>query len=139
ATENPIEHEGTFPLPEAQLDRFFVRTALGDPGSDDELRIVRDQRPGHPRKRLEPAVTLAERQQLQEAAREVYVDDLIQRWIVDLVRMTRDLDWVAVGSSVRGTIALEHAVRAWALHSARRLVLPEDVARLLLPVASPRT
>ena len=138
ATENPIEHEGTFPLPEAQLDRFFVRTALGYPGSDDELRIVRDQRHGHPLKRLEPAVTLAELQQLQEAAREVYVDDLIQRWIVDLVRTTRALDWVAVGSSVRGTIALEHAVRAWALLSGRSFVVPEDVDKLLLPVLSHR-
>src|SRR5881397_2145890 len=73
ATENPIEHEGTFPLPEAQLDRFFLRIALGYPGSDDELRIVRDQRQGHPLKRLGPAVTLTELTELQEAAREVYV------------------------------------------------------------------
>jgi MoxR-like ATPase len=138
ATENPIEHEGTFPLPEAQLDRFFLRTALGYPGSDDELRIVRDQRHGHPLKRLGPAVTLAELRELQQASREIYVDELIQRWIVLLVRTTRESDWVAVGSSVRGTLALEHAARAWALLSGRSFVVPEDVERLLLPVLSHR-
>jgi len=138
ATENPIEHEGTFPLPEAQLDRFFLRTALGYPGPEDELRIVRDQRHGHAVKRLGPAVTLAEVEQLQAAAREVYVDELIQRWIVALVRTTRELEGVAVGASVRGTLALEHAARAWALLSGRSYVVPEDVERLLLAVLGHR-
>src|ERR671934_541208 len=86
ATENPIEHEGTFPLPEAQLDRFFLKTALGYPGAGDELDIVRAQRDGHPLRRLEPVVTLAEVRELQRAVQEVYIDELIQRWIVDLVR-----------------------------------------------------
>jgi MoxR-like ATPase len=138
ATENPIEHEGTVPLPEAQLDRFFLRTELGYPGADDELRIVRDQRHGHPLKRLTAAVSLDEVKELQEIVRDVYVDQLIQRWIVRLVRTTRELDSVAVGASVRGTIALEHAVRAWALLSGRSFVVPEDVERLLLPVLSHR-
>jgi MoxR-like ATPase len=138
ATENPIEHEGTFPLPEAQLDRFFLRTALGYPGADDELRIVQDQRTGHPLKNVKPVVTLEEVKELQTASREVYVDELIQRWIVDLVRTTRELDFVAIGSSVRGTLALEHAARAWALLSGREYVVPEDVERLFLPVLGHR-
>ena len=114
ATENPIEHEGTFPLPEAQLDRFFLRTSLGYPGEEEELQIIRDQVDGHPLKHLRPVVTLAEVKELQTAVRAVYVDDLIQRWIVALVRATRDLDGVAIGASVRGTLALEHAARAFA-------------------------
>jgi MoxR-like ATPase len=138
ATENPIEHEGTFPLPEAQLDRFFLRTALGYPGADDELRIVQDQRTGHPLKNVKPVVTLEEVKELQTASREVYVDELIQRWIVDLVRTTRELDFVAIGSSVRGTLALEHAARSWALLSGREYVVPEDIERLFLPVLGHR-
>ena len=95
---------------------------------------MRDQVDGHPLKRLRPVVTLAEVKALQAAVREVYVDELIQRWIVRLVRATRDLDGVAVGASVRGTLALEHAVRAWALLAGREFVVPADVDRLLVPV-----
>src|SRR5262245_944374 len=95
ATQNPIELEGTFPLPEAQLDRFFLKTALGYPGSDDELQIVRDQRHGHPLGDLEPVVDVSEVDALQSATEEVYVDDLLQGWIIDLVRATRELEIVA--------------------------------------------
>src|SRR5438105_3092315 len=107
ATENPIEYEGTFPLPEAQLDRFFLKTALGYPGLEDELRIVEEQRFGHPLKHLEPVIGLEELEELREAAQHVYVDDLIRRWIVELVRTTRELETVAIGGSVRGSLALE--------------------------------
>jgi MoxR-like ATPase len=134
ATENPIEHEGTFPLPEAQLDRFFLRTSLGYPDEDGELRIVRDQVDGHPLRHLQPVVTLAEVKELQSAVRAVYVDELIQRWIVRLVRATRVLEGVAIGASVRGTLALEQAARAWALLAGRGFVVPGDVDRLLVPV-----
>ena len=115
ATENPIEQEGTFLLPEAQLDRFFVRTALGYPDEGQELRIVEEQVGGHPLGVLGPAVSLAEVEDLQRAVQEVYVDPLIRQWIVRLVRATRELDEVATGSSVRGSLALDRAVRAWAL------------------------
>jgi MoxR-like ATPase len=138
ATENPIEHEGTFPLPEAQLDRFFLKTALGYPGAEHELRIIREQRGGHPLKHLQPAVTLAELKALQDAVEDVYVDELIERWIVDLVRATRELEAVAVGASVRGSLALERAVRAWALLHGRAYVTPADVERLFLPVLGHR-
>src|SRR5919199_56411 len=134
ATENPIEYEGTFPLPEAQLDRFFLKTALGYPDADDELRIVVEQRHGHPLGRLEAAVTLDEVRELREAAQDVYVDELLQRWIVDLVRATREDEAVAIGASVRGSLALERAARAWALFHDRSFVVPDDVDRLFGPV-----
>src|SRR5687767_12851181 len=116
ATENPVEYEGTFPLPEAQLDRFFLKTALGYPGQTDELRIIDDQRSGqHPLHRLTPVVTVEEVRELQDGVADVYVDRLVQEWIVDLVRATREAPGVAIGASVRGSLALERAVRAWAL------------------------
>jgi MoxR-like ATPase len=138
ATQNPIELEGTFPLPEAQLDRFFLRTALGYPGSDDEVQIVRDQRHGHPLGNLETVVALEEVRALQDATEEVYVDDLLQRWVIDLVRATRELDIVAIGASVRGSLALERAARGWALLSDRDFVAPEDIELLFLPVLGHR-
>jgi len=138
ATQNPIELEGTFPLPEAQLDRFFIRTALGYPGGDDELNIVRDQLHGHPLGDLATAVQVEDIAELQEATTHVYVDDLLQRWIIDLVRVTRELDIVAIGASVRGSLALERAARSWALLSGRDYVLPEDIELLFLPVVGHR-
>src|SRR5438105_4444888 len=107
ATENPIEYEGTFPLPEAQLDRFFLKTALGYPDAEDERRILSEQRTGHPLRLLEAVLTVEDVQELKEAAQEVYVDELIQKGIVDLVRATRVHDSVSIGSSVRGSLALE--------------------------------
>ncbi|MFN2470388.1 MAG: AAA family ATPase [Gaiellaceae bacterium] len=138
ATENPIEHEGTFPLPEAQVDRFFLKTGLGYPDGADEVRIIQDQREGHPLGRLQRVVTAEEVENLQLAVREVYVDEILQRWIVDLVRATRELEPVAIGASVRGSLALERAVRAWALLHGRDYVVPEDVHELFLPVVGHR-
>jgi MoxR-like ATPase len=138
ATQNPIELEGTFPLPEAQLDRFFLRTALGYPGSDEELEIVRDQRHGHPLGDLGPVVRIEEVTGFQDASQEVYVDELLQRWIIQLVRVTRELDIVSIGASVRGSLALERAARGWALLSGRDYVVPEDIELLFLPVLGHR-
>ena len=134
ATENPIEYEGTFPLPEAQLDRFFLQTALGYPALEDERRIVEEQRFGHPLGALEPVVTLSEVDELRDAVRRVYVDELLHNWIVDLVRATRHIDGVAIGASVRGSLALEKASRAWALLNRRSHILPSDVEKLFVPV-----
>jgi MoxR-like ATPase len=134
ATENPIEYEGTFPLPEAQLDRFFLKTALGYPDADDERRILTEQRTGHPLRLLKPVLTVEEVQQLKRAAQDVYVDELIQRWVVELVRATRDSELVAIGASVRGSLALERAARGWALLNDRSFVVPDDVERLFIPV-----
>ncbi len=138
ATENPIEHEGTFPLPEAQLDRFFLKTALGYPAQSDELRIIDDQRDGHPLGRVEPVVGVEEVAELRHALRAVYVDPLVGEWIVALVRATRELDGVAIGASVRGSLALERAVRAWALFDGRDYATPADVEQLFLPVLAHR-
>jgi MoxR-like ATPase len=134
ATQNPIEYEGTFPLPEAQLDRFFVKTTLGYPEADDEARIVEEQLGGHPLGRLEPVIDLDEVRLLRHAVAEVFVHEAVASWIVELVRATRVLDVVAIGSSVRGTLALNRAARAWAVLHSRRYVTPEDVEQLFIPV-----
>ena len=134
ATQNPIEYEGTFPLPEAQLDRFFVRTTLGYPNAEDENRIVDEQLGGHPLSRLQTIVDVEDIAMMSDAMREVFVHEAVARWVVELVRVTRRLDIVAIGSSVRGTLALNRAARAWAMLNGRRYVTPEDVERLFVPV-----
>ena len=128
----PAARGAARPVPAAHL--------AGYPNADDELRILDDQLHGHPLSRLRPAVGLAELETLFSAVEEVYVDPLLKRWIVDLVRATRELEIVQVGASVRGTLALERVARAWALLHGRPFVAPEDVEELFLPVlgAPPR-
>ena len=134
ATQNPIEYEGTFPLPEAQLDRFFVKTTLGYPDAADEARIVDEQLGGHPLTRLEPVIDLADIAVLRASIGHVFLHEAVGRWIVDVVRATREIDVVAIGSSVRGTLALNRAARAWAVLHSRRYVTPDDVESLFVPV-----
>ena len=138
ATENSIEQEGTFPLPEAQLDRFFLRTSLGYPTLDQELEILDSQLHGHPLGRLRPVVATGDLAELVAAVEEVYVDPLLKRWAVELVRATRELEQVEVGASVRASLSLERAVRAWALFAGRSYVVPADVERLFAPVVGHR-
>jgi MoxR-like ATPase len=138
ATENSIEQQGTFPLPEAQLDRFFLRTSLGYPTLDEEVHILDEQLHGHPLERLRPVVRSEELDTLFTAVEEVYVDPLLKRWIVELVRATRELEVVEVGASVRGSLALERGVRANALLHGRRFGTPDDVEALFLPVIAHR-
>jgi MoxR-like ATPase len=138
ATENPIDQEGTFPLPEAQLDRFALRAALGYPYEEEEVAIVLAQRHGHPLEALEPVVTVDEIRALQRSVEDVYVDELLLRWTVELVRATRVVEGVAVGGSVRGSLTLERTARAWALLQGRDHVVPGDVERLFLPVLGHR-
>ena len=134
ATENPIDQEGTFPLPEAQLDRFAMRTGLGYPHEDEEVSIVLAQRHGHPiddldgRDRHRRAAATCRR-----AVEDVYVDELLLRWIVELVRATRRAEGVAIGASVRGSLTLERTARAWALLQGRGYVVPADVERAVPP------
>ena len=130
ATQNPVEYEGTFSLPEAQLDRFIVRTSLGYPSLEAELTIVDAQLHGHPIDTLEPVVALDELPILFEAHEEVYIDPLLKRWSVELVRATRGIDLVDVGASVRGSLALERMARALALVLGRDYVVAEDIERL---------
>ena len=138
ATENPIEQDGTFPLPEAQLDRFFLRTALGYPDAEDEVRILDAQRHEHPLTQLQPVLTVDRLHVLLLAVEEVFVDDLLKRWIVDLVRATRTDELVLLGASVRGSLALERAARAWALLHGRTYATADDVEALFLPVIGHR-
>jgi MoxR-like ATPase len=138
ATENPIEQEGTFPLPEAQLDRFALRSALGYPSQHEEVDIVVAQRHGHPLTSLEPQVDADDVELLRAAVEDVYVDDLVLAWVVDLVRATREVEGVSTGASVRGSLTLERTARAWALLRGRGHVVPGDVERLFLPVLGHR-
>ena len=138
ATENPIEQEGTFPLPEAQLDRFALRSSLGYPDEATEIEIVLAQRHGHPLAELESRVSADDLRSLQEVVGSVYVDDLLLQWIVELVRATREVEGVLVGASVRGSLALERTARAWALLHGRDHVLPDDVDSLFVPVLGHR-
>jgi MoxR-like ATPase len=138
ATENPLDQEGTFPLPEAQLDRFALRSALGYPAEDEEVDVVVAQRHGHPLASLSPQIDGDDVDALTRAVEEVYVDDLLLRWIVELVRATRAVDGVAVGASVRGSLTLERTARAWALLHGRDHIVPDDVESLFLPVLGHR-
>ena len=138
ATENTIEQEGTFPLPEAQLDRFMVSTSLGYPSLDEELSIVDAQLHGHPLERLRPVVATEELADVFRAVEDVYIDPLLKRWALELVRATREMPSVELGASVRGSLALERMARAWALASGRSYVVVDDVERLLRPVVGHR-
>lgn len=138
ATQNPLDHEGTFPLPEAQLDRFFLKATLGYASLDDEMRIVQAQRHGHPLDGLGAVIDVADLRRVQAAVEDVYIHAIIQRWLIELVRATRELDFVSVGASVRGSLALERAARAWALLNGRPFVQPEDVEELFEPLLAHR-
>jgi MoxR-like ATPase len=130
ATQNPIEYEGTFPLPEAQVDRFLMRIHLGYPGKGHEVDMLTRQAARHPIQALEQVVALEELVEVQEAIRQVYVDDLIKAYIVDLVTTTRDHPDIYLGASPRGSLALFLASRAWAALEGRDYVVPDDVKRL---------
>jgi MoxR-like ATPase len=130
ATQNPIEYEGTFPLPEAQLDRFLLRVHLGYPSNTDEVIIMDRQQHVHPIEALEEVTDANEIMGLQRAIKEIYVDPLIKRYIVGLVEATRDHDSVYLGASPRGSLALYRTCQARALLDGRDFVLPDDVKEL---------
>jgi MoxR-like ATPase len=134
ATQNPVEYEGTFPLPEAQLDRFLMRLALGYPEEADEARIVRGQQHGHPIDQLHPVADVAELPALFEQAGAVHVDGTVERYTLALVRATRTHPELALGASPRGSLALFKLSQAWAALRGRDYVLPDDV-KLLAPLA----
>ena len=127
ATENPLEHAGTFPLPEAQLDRFFVRMRLGYPSVDEEVEILHSQVVRHPLADLKPVTTLEQARRLQHSVEHIYVAPSLRRWIVSLVTATRELESARVGASVRGSLTLDRLSRAWALLNGRHYVVPDDV------------
>jgi MoxR-like ATPase len=138
ATQNPIDHEGTFPLPEAQLDRFLIRLSLGYPSLDEEAKMLQRLQRGHPIDELAPVVTAAEVLACQEAIREVHVDDKVRRYLLEMVHATREHDDVHLGGSPRASLALFRTAQALAAVSGRNFVLPDDVKRMALPVLAHR-
>ncbi len=138
ATQNPIEYEGTFPLPEAQLDRFFLRIRLGYPGLDDEIIVLDRQQFHHPIEDLEPAVSMEDVFQAQEAVKEVHVSPAVKRYIVELIDQTRNHQDVYLGASPRGSLTLYRAGQAQAAVRGRDFVLPDDVKALALPALAHR-
>ncbi len=130
ATQNPIEYEGTFPLPEAQLDRFLLRIRLGYPAPADEVSILEAQQYRHPVEDVQQVVTVEELLDAQEAVKSVYVDRQLKRYIIDLVAATREHEDVYLGASPRGSLALYRASQARAALAGRDHVLPDDVKGL---------
>jgi len=138
ATENPIELEGTFPLPEAQLDRFLIRIRLGYPDRDEERQIARRFFSVNPLDDLVPVLDEDEIPPLVRACREVYVSDAVESYIVDLVRASREHPAIALGASPRATLAIFRASQAVAAIEGRSFVLPDDVKRLVEPIIAHR-
>ncbi|MBP1466696.1 MoxR family ATPase [Candidatus Chloroploca sp. M-50] len=138
ATQNPIEYEGTFPLPEAQLDRFLLRLHLGYPDRLDEIAILKRQRQMHPLESLPIVAQIDELIALQQALKEVYVDDLIEEYIVAVVTATRHHDDIYLGASARGSLALYRTAQARAAMRGHDFVSPDDVKALVGPVLGHR-
>jgi len=130
ATQNPVDHEGTFPLPEAQLDRFLVRLALGYPSADEESKMLDRLQRGHPIDDLPAVVTVDEVLACQQAVREVYVDEKLRNYIVELIRATRTHDDVLLGGSPRASMALLRTAQALSAVRGHNFVLPDDVKRM---------
>lgn len=138
ATQNPIEYEGTFPLPEAQLDRFLVRLRLGYPGLEDEINILESQQFIHPVTTLEQVATEDELVEAQEGIKNIFVAKDVKRYIVELSRQTRDHPEVYLGASPRGSLALYRTGQARAAMHGRDFVLPDDVKALAKPALGHR-
>ncbi len=136
ATQNPIEYEGTYPLPEAQLDRFLLKLKMGYPTANEELEVLNRAEKTRPIHSLDSVITIEELSQLQEEVKGVYVDETIKRYIIDLVERTRIHQSIYLGASPRGSIALMKTAQAYALLHARDFVIPDDVkylAQFVLP------
>jgi MoxR-like ATPase len=130
ATQNPIEYEGTFPLPEAQLDRFLLRLQLGYPRLEEEITILDDQQYEHPIQSLSVVINQQEVDQMQEALKQVHVSVPVKRYIVEIVRSTRDHPDIYLGASPRGSLGLYRASQAKAAIDGRDFVVPDDVKGL---------
>jgi MoxR-like ATPase len=134
ATQNPIDHEGTFPLPEAQLDRFLMRFSLGYPTLDDEFRMLEMLQKSHPLDSLEAVVSPDELLACQTAVRNIHVDDKVRRYILEIVHASRTDEHIALGGSPRASIALFRTSQAMAALRGRSYVTPDDVKRVVGPV-----
>jgi MoxR-like ATPase len=138
ATQNPIEYEGTFPLPEAQVDRFLVRLRLGYPTAEDEIHILERQQFHHPLQSLEQVASVDELNQAQESVKEIFVTPALKRYIVELAQNTRTHPEVYLGASPRGSLALYRTAQARAAIIGREYVLPDDIKALAVPTLAHR-
>src|SRR3984893_6953130 len=138
ATQNPIEHHGTYPLPESQLDRFMLRLRIGYPAESAEKQILRDREYRDPLDELQPVMTGLEILELQESVSAVSVDDALVEYLMRIVAATRDSEMLDLGVSPRGTLALFRAAQALALTEERSYCIPDDIKRLVLPVFAHR-
>ena len=134
ATQNPVDHEGTFPLPEAQLDRFLMRFSLGYPTMDEELTMLEMLRREHPLDKLEAVVSADDVLACQATVREVHVDEKVRRYLTEIVHATRDHEDLSLGGSPRASIALFRTAQAMAAIYGRNFVQPDDVKRVAGPV-----
>src|SRR3712207_6544696 len=138
ATQNPIEHHGTYPLPESQVDRFMLRLRIGYPETAVEKQILRERERGNPLERLRPVMTAEDVLELQRSVTEVAVDDALVDYLMRIVTATRDSEMLDLGVSPRGTLALFRAAQALALSEGRHYCVPDDIKRLILPVFAHR-
>ncbi len=138
ATQNPHEFEGTFPLPESQLDRFLMRIEIGYPSREDERRVLASQRLANPLDALEPVLDGDDVVDIQESVRQIRVDDSISDYVLEIVSRTRSSEELEIGVSPRGGLSLSRAAQALALIEGRNYVLPDDVKRLAVPILAHR-
>jgi MoxR-like ATPase len=138
ATQNPVDHEGTFPLPEAQLDRFLIRLSLGYPGIEEEAKMLARLQRNHPIDEVKPVVSAADWIACQDAVREIHVDDKVRKYLLEIVHGTRMHDDIQLGGSPRASIALFRTAQALAAINNRNFVIPDDVKRMVQPVLAHR-
>lgn len=138
ATQNPIEHHGTYPLPESQLDRFMMRLRMGYPASEDEKTILRQQTMNSPIEHLVPVMHSDDVLELQREVRDVAIDEALVDYLIHIVRATREADILDLGVSPRGSLALYHAAQALAFVEGRDYVIPDDIKRLVVPIFAHR-
>jgi len=138
ATQNPVEYHGTYPLPEAQLDRFFMKISIGYPSPADETEILIRFQLEDPLDKLMPVVETTDIIRLQSEVKNVYIEKTLSRYIVDIISGTRTHKDIAIGASPRGSLFLMRAAQAWALYNKRSFVIPDDIKRMAVPVISHR-
>jgi len=138
ATQNPIEHEGTYPLPEAQLDRFLIKVKMGYPDFHQEMKLLARFERDEPIDTLEAVLTREDLLRMKQEVREVHVSQAVKKYVVSLVQATRTHPLLYLGASPRASIALMKVAQAWAYMEGRNYVLPDDVKHLLVPVLSHR-
>ena len=130
ATQNPVEYEGTFPLPEAQLDRFIIRISMGYPDFEQELKVIKNQQQVHPIEDLQPVVDGRELIPLSRQVAGVHVDSSLENYALKLVKATRENEDLLLGASPRGSLGLYKTSQAWAALKGRDYVIPDDIKKL---------